>query len=584
MKRRILSMVLALTMCAGALYGCGNSESDKNAGKEESKRSERNKNDKEENTQSVSMEDYEDSKAILLSAISEKWVPNYDVEEVISTKINVYYNGDIEKVEEYTQSGERKYVTTKLSDEEYEKVWNFVNDLNAGEFTDYNIDGVEDDTWSITSYDEDEKVESNFYGFPSDEQRIEDIIDMLNSYVLEVASIDVEVPAITGPVMDLGNESNMLTGEIMNSVTGFSLDFLAYEMDNTQDPDGNVIVSPMSAMYAVGMAAMGAEGDTFDEMAGVFCPGMTKWDMNEFLAFNMANSEMDDALTVSNSYWGNNLTIEGQGYQVSEEYLNLLRRDYAADCTMMDFDAAAQDTINEWVSNKTNGRIDGIIDEINPGALMYIINAMYFNGTWAVGYEDYEIDENGEFTNSKGDKETARMMYSTEERYYSSSLATGFAKSYDGGNYEFIAILPNDENMSMDEFVEAFDKEACNEFLASGDYQTVSAVMPAFEAEYKTYLDSMLQSMGMNSAYVGADFSAMIDDPDAVITTIVQKANITVDEKGTEAAAATSVMLEDSVSIEPASYEVVLNRPFMYMIMDNLSGTPIFVGVVNTVE
>ena len=592
MKKRIVSVILALTMCMGTLYGCGEadrgSRDEHKSRNEDTRRHNRRNNDNDDNDDKKdipSMADYEDSQAILLSG-TRSIACAYDLyaEQCTATSFNVYYNGEIERIDHYTLSGQHTHERIKLSDEDYEKVWKFVNALNDGEFKDVNIDACDGDVWSFASYDENDELDGSFSGYIYGNGQLESIEDMLFSYNTEEVSVEHDIPVVTGPQLDIGYKGNVDYMDESYSMVDFSFEFMKYELENGETDNGNIVISPASALYALSMTAMGAEGGTYDSIAGVFNENLNKYDLYSYQNSQIINALGDDVLTISNSFWGNDSVITDKGYTVNEEYLNLLRGNYFAETNMRTFSNDTKDEINSWISEKTGGHIKNMIDEISPDDVCYIINALYFKGTWESKYEENAIDEDGIFINSEGEEETAKMLSSTESEYYETELATGFLKKYEGGNYEFIAILPTDENISIEEFAESFDGEAYRKFLQSCQYEEVSVQMPAFTAEYSAKMDDMLKEMGMEEAYSdNADFSDITDCPDIHVSRVFQSAYIELDETGTEAAAATVVSMEKGVA-EESPYYVELDRPYMYVIADAHSDMPLFIGVVNTVE
>ena len=393
---------------------------------------------------------------------------------------------------------------------------------------------------------------------------------------------------ITGDVLDIGTESVLTEEEYNNAIMDFSFELNAAEAEKAAGT--NNMISPLSVTFAMGMTSMGASGDTYSQIADVMCDGASKYDMERFASDYMERMEDDDQVCIANSIWINESIVSRGDYNISEEYLNLLSRDYYAANRTLPFNAEAVKEINEWVDDNTDGMIDSIIDEANEKDLMYIINAVAFEGKWESAYEDYDIDENGSFTDCNGEEQTVKMMSSIEGVYYENDIATGFSKEYEGGDYAFVAILPKDEDADMDEFAAMFDGDSYREFMDSARWLDVYATMPAFSFEYDTEMKQDFVDMGVENAFDSSvsEFEDMIDSNerhDIRIDKIIHKTYICLDEEGTSAAAVTAVtMTEDGACMVSDSEYVVLDRPYMFVIVDTNNNIPVFIGTVNTFE
>jgi serpin B len=232
--------------------------------------------------------------------------------------------------------------------------------------------------------------------------------------------------------------------------------------------------------------------------------------------------------------------------------------------------------------------IENILDEIPELAVMYLVNALAFDAKWSEGYQEYRIKE-GNFTNSDGTVSKASFMSSHESTYIKTPIARGFMKYYENLRYSFVALLP-DKGKTTDDVVAGLD-ELLNDFEQYKSYNGVDTVTPKFSAEFDVELSDALIAMGMVDAFTdGADFSDLGTCPESGlglhISRVLHKTFIELTESGTRAGAATVVeMVKNTAVMEPEIVPVVrLDRPFVYMLYDNETEMPFFIGVQNTLK
>ena len=346
----------------------------------------------------------------------------------------------------------------------------------------------------------------------------------------------------------------------------------------------NVMVSPESVMMALGMTANGAKGETLSQMETAL-GGQGIDAINKAMQYRMTkfmNSE-DVSFNVANSVW---VRDDADRIQMKQSFCDKVKAAYNADTYLAPFDDTTLNDINNWVSNNTNKMIPNILDEITYDAVAYLVNAMAFEGEWAEKYEDNQVNEDDKFTNSKGDEEKVTMLYSEESGYFEDENTTGFLKYYSGSEYAFMAMLPSEGNDIAD-YVANMDGAKLNKLWTSA-HGDVNVCIPEFTYDYGKELSGDLKAMGMNAPFEEiADFSDMAETSSGAlfINRVIHKTHIELDRKGTKAAAATIVEMKDEACMEPiVTKEVYLNRPFVYAIIETESGTPIFMGAVNTVN
>ena len=224
--------------------------------------------------------------------------------------------------------------------------------------------------------------------------------------------------------------------------------------------------------------------------------------------------------------------------------------------------------------------IKKIIDEIGDDTVMYLINALIFEAEWASKYDETEV--NDAVFHGLGGDQTVSMMYSDEFGYINDGSAEGFIKNYAGGKYSFAALLPN-AGTDIYDYIGSLTGEKLIAALNGRQDESVSAGLPKFSYDYEIMLNDALKAMGMPLAFdpYGADFKKM-SDSQLFISKVIHKTFIEVGEQGTRAGAVTAVAMdcEGAIMIE---HSVILDRPFVYMIVDNATNLPIFIGAVTDI-
>jgi serpin B len=214
---------------------------------------------------------------------------------------------------------------------------------------------------------------------------------------------------------------------------------------------------------------------------------------------------------------------------------------------------------------------------------MILMNALAFEAEWMQPYDKYSVGERT-FTAADGTAETAEMMWSEEHTYLKTPHAVGFIKPYMEG-YSFAAILPN-EDISLSSYLADFDAEEYTALIESQKYTPVQAALPKFSYDFSDSLLKSLNAMGMVTAFGSdADLSGLTEDPaqELFISDVIHKTHIEVGEKGTRAGAVTAVLVNETAVMDPPE-EVILDRPFLYAIIDNETQLPIFIGTVTSLE
>ena len=369
-------------------------------------------------------------------------------------------------------------------------------------------------------------------------------------------------------------EPSSVTSEAAAAASDFALRLFRA----ADDPDHNTLISPLSVLCALAMTANGAEDATLLQMESTL--GMRRDLYNEFFSSYLSalRSDSSNALKLANSIW----FTDRNGFEPKEDFLALNAACYGADAYLAPFDGSTVQEINDWVKKNTDGMIPSILDQIPVEAVMYLVNALAFEGKWEEAYDKSDVSS-GVFNAADGTKQTVDFMYSEEQIYLSDGNASGFIKYYRGGEYAFVALLP-DEGVSVAEYLDSLDGAKLQALLANRSYETVYAVTPKFETRTGLELSETLKAMGMELPFVSnqADFSSLGTSKigNLYISRVLHKTYISVDETGTRAGAASAVEVAAECAMEEEPKYVRLDRPFIYMLIDCENNLPFFIGTM----
>ena len=367
-----------------------------------------------------------------------------------------------------------------------------------------------------------------------------------------------------------------LSRVVIKSGSNSSWTYRRQEMENT-------LVSPLSVLGALAMTANGAKGETREEMETVL--GMDTEGLNRYFSGLMPEedkTEKGPRFHLANSVW----FTDGGGFEADGDFLETVEKYYRAGVFEAPFDGSTLREINNWVKENTDGMIPEILDRIPPDAVMYLVNALAFDGEWTEPYKEHLVDP-GTFTREDGTKTEAVFMRSRENLYLESDFAVGFVKPYKGGKYAFAALLPK-EGFTVSDCIVSLDGKKLTDLLASASVTPVEAALPKFETGSSFELSRALAIMGMPTAFdpVNADFSGLgtAAGQNLYISRVLHKTFISVAEQGTKAGAATAVEMAKNAALpleEPK--RVILDRPFVYMLIDCETNIPFFLGALTDV-
>lgn len=393
--------------------------------------------------------------------------------------------------------------------------------------------------------------------------------------------IQADLPRLVEPQVDEAQMNQLVQG---NNSFAFDL-YHAFREENTD----NLIYSPYSISLAFSMVYAGARGQTEAEMAEVlhFLPQAEHHPafnaLDQYLA-SLAEDEDGDEdeengrfqLNIANAVWGQ------VGLPFEEAYLATLAQQYGAGLRASDFveqPEEARQEINDWIAEQTAERIQDLLPPgvIDPTTRMVLANAIYFNATWRFPF-NADATQDGPFTLLDGSQVTVPLMQHSAARvpYGAGPDYQAVALPYAGQSVEMLVILP--EAGQFEAVEAALSTEFVNQVRGQTQEHDVHLIMPRFEFDTDLDLKALLTDMGLPNPFGGAaDFSGILAGGGLFISDALHRGTITVDEEGTEAAAATAIAMAESM-LETA--EVTMDRPFIFAIIEQETGSILFLGRV----
>jgi serine protease inhibitor len=371
-----------------------------------------------------------------------------------------------------------------------------------------------------------------------------------------------------------GAEQAVISG---SNAFGFGL---LRELERTR-ADSNIFMSPLSASMALGMTMNGAAGQTFDEMRTALAfgtrPGAEINASYRSLIDLLRGLDPTVDFRIANSIWYR------AGFPFEQAFLDESRQFFDAKVAGLDFATpTAVPTINSWVKESTNGKIDKIVDgPIDGDVVMYLINAIYFNGAWTARF-DKSLTRTDQFTTVGGTTAPIAMMRRTDTvRVAETADAQVVDLPYGGGAFSMTIMLPK-AGKPVGALLSSLTAESWDAAVAGATARSVELQMPRFSLRWEALLNDPLQALGMRQAFAGgaADFTRMSRSAGdrLYISRVKQKSFVDVHEEGTEAAAVTSVEIRVTCACGPQVIRI--DRPFVFAIRERLSGTIIFLGKI----
>jgi len=377
--------------------------------------------------------------------------------------------------------------------------------------------------------------------------------------------------------------------KLVNGNNAFALDL--YQALRTTD--GNLIHSPYSISLALAMTFGGARSETESQMASAMHFDLPQAQLHPaFNALDLSLAQNGKAksqnqplqLNIANAVWAE------QTYPFLQNYLDLIALNYGAAIHLADFVSQYEPVhkeINGWVSDQTNKKINDLLAQgtLNTDTRMVLVNAIYFKADWEEQFDPNSTSD-APFHLLDGSESQVRMMHGQRFSlpYFKGDGFQAIELTYKGGTAAMDVIVPDAGNFIL--FESALDAQKFNDILGGLHPATVILGLPKFTFTHNFSLSSTLKSMGMPDAFDPnkADFSGMTGNHDLYISDVIHKAFVAVDEKGTEAAAATAVIMQTTSALMP-DVDLTIDRPFIFFIRDTVSGQILFSGrVVNPAQ
>ncbi len=346
---------------------------------------------------------------------------------------------------------------------------------------------------------------------------------------------------------------------------------------NNQDESENIFISPLSIGMALAMTYNGADGQTKVQMGEVL--GFENvGDSSLNLAYKgvydaLMNSDDKVEISLANSIWYK------QEYTVNVDFSDIVNNYYDAVINPINTsDPNSKDIINNWVEEKTNDKIKNLVKEVSPADVMFLVNAIYFNSDWTYIFNKDETTES-DFIKENGITVKCQMMKVNEINIlsYQDEDFSLIELPYSNKQYGMVIILPS-VTKTVDEIISLLTVNELNNILEDTSKSKMTVYMPKFKVEYEIKLNDVLIAMGMSKAFDGsAEFPYLFEgiSDGLYIDRVRHKSFIEVDEEGTEAAAATVVVIREFSALEN---NIWLNRPFIYLIRENNTGAILFMG------
>jgi serine protease inhibitor len=365
-----------------------------------------------------------------------------------------------------------------------------------------------------------------------------------------------------------------VAAEFAGQTTEFALD--AFKRVNAEAAGADVFFSPLSLHMALGIALNGANGQTRTELQQVLrFNNATLPEANTTyrqLLTGLPAIDRRNDLRVANSVWYRS------GFAVAPTFTTVLRDSFGANAAGLDFSSpAALATIKGWASNNTNGLIPKVLDELKPEEVLMLLNTVYFKGNWTTQFDAAKTID-APFTLANGIRKQVRMMrQETELRRAFRENYVAFELPYGSGQTVMTVLLPN-ANTTADRLLAALTLTEWTQLQSTMAAGKIDIGLPKFTLKTETNLKGVLSQMGMPTAFTDrADFTGINPNGGLLLTQVKQNAFVTVDEKGTEAAAVTTI----GVGVTSVPQPLLCDRPFLVVIHEKTSGTLLFAGKIS---
>lgn len=360
---------------------------------------------------------------------------------------------------------------------------------------------------------------------------------------------------------------------VVNASNQFALDLYS----EYEEGDGNIFFSPYSVSSALAMAYEGARGETAEEIQSVF---HFPEDNVRRGGFKSLYQEINDTgrsdnytIHTANALWAQ------KDYEFLDSYFNIVKRYYGGEVTNLDFSKpeASRERINSWVEEQTNDKIEDLLPagSINPMTRLMLTNAVYFKGDWLKQFNKTETEER-EFHTGNNTVEVPMMHCRAELNYTETKNTQILELPYTGKEISMLVLLPKENLETLEDSLTTQNLSKWRQDLVN---RKVNVYLPRFELETKYFMKNTLKEMGMRTAFSSkADFSGMTGNQDLFIDQVIHQAYVKVNEEGTEAAAATAVILRSTSTKPQETPTFKADHPFIFIIQQKETGNILFIG------
>lgn len=363
-------------------------------------------------------------------------------------------------------------------------------------------------------------------------------------------------------------------GEVIAGSNAFGIDLFRI---TALAEDDNLMLSPLSASTALTMLLNGCNTQTYEQIRNML--GYESLTLDEInatyrsLVGQLLAADPEVKLALANA------VFYRQDFMVKQAFLQAMDKSFESEIAALDFSQpSALEIINGWASDNTNGKIPKVLDQIDPNAVMFLMNALYFKGTWTYQFEPGQTAA-APFHLRNGTSVDVDMMRSLINiKTVTDNGATSFELTYGAQNFSMVIILPDN---SLDVYLTGFNETKWSSITAGLDAieetGEVEMIMPKFKFEFEKTLNEQLKSLGMQDAFDAelADLSGISDD-DIYVSFVKQNTFVDVNEEGTEAAAVTTIGIYNT-SMPPA---ITIDKPFIFAIRERMTNTLLFIGKV----
>lgn len=376
----------------------------------------------------------------------------------------------------------------------------------------------------------------------------------------------------------VAQSSNAMTDNLVDANTRFG--FKLFSAMTKGKENSNVFISPSSVAIALAMVYNGANGRTQAAMARTLeVQGMSLPDLNRAnanLKTLLQNPDPQVQLTIANSLWTR------RGVSFKPNFIQQNSQFYQAKVTELDFgNPQSIQIINQWVSQNTQGKITEIVDRLSPSQLMLLVNAIYFKGSWTRKFDLKQTTIEPFYQPNGTSKKHPLMTQQGNYFYHKNDLLQAVRLPYGKGERISMVILLPKKGAGLPGLQQKLNAETWMQWMGQMRRRQGAIKLPRFKVEYDTELTGVLSQLGMGQAFSSnADFSKLSDVP-AEISEVKHKTFVEVNEEGTEAAAVTSIGIRaTSVQVPQEPFSVIVNRPFFCAIMDDQTGSVLFMGAI----